>query len=121
MPGLVDGVRAGRWLTDVAFAEERVRRYVGNDHDDEGIGPRVDRAPLRSAVVSLWTAGEGMVDLQRTFGLDPGDVVSVCRQTIDLLRQIQRAAAGRPALESLTDEVIRRIDRDVVKVDLSDA
>lgn len=65
-----------------------------------------------------WSDGEDFVEMRRYCNLAEGDIVSVFRRTIDLLRQIRSAAAGDyHVVEKLTN-CIKRLDRDVVEVNL---
>ncbi|MEG3071984.1 MAG: hypothetical protein RQM92_15080 [Candidatus Syntrophopropionicum ammoniitolerans] len=46
--------------------------------------------------------------------LQPGDIFSLFRREIDLLRQIERAATGNPRLVERLQTVRSRLDRDEV-------
>lgn len=106
-------VAAPPWSTEVEMAAERLRRLGGNDVD-ESPSP----SSWRAEVVSRWCAGSGLGEIQRELGADPGDVVSLCRQSIDLLRQMAKGASDKERLAARLHEAAQAIDRGVVKVRL---
>lgn len=61
-----------------------------------------------------WYNGAGFNELLEMSSLQPGDIFSIFRREIDLLRQIERAAAGNPALVERVRAVRSRLDRDEV-------
>ncbi|MFX4261885.1 DEAD/DEAH box helicase [Pelotomaculum propionicicum] len=61
-----------------------------------------------------WYNGASFNELLEMSSLQPGDIFSVFRREIDLLRQIERAAAGNPALIERVRAVRSRLDRDEV-------
>ncbi|HEX3032631.1 MAG TPA: hypothetical protein VHS59_10380, partial [Bacillota bacterium] len=63
-----------------------------------------------------WSAGEEFANLRQYCNLQDGDIVSVMRRTIDLLRQIRSAAGEDKAIFGKLSDCIRRLDRDVVEV-----
>jgi superfamily II RNA helicase len=50
--------------------------------------------------------------------MQAGDMVTLCRQVIDLLRQMANARMDNNAVYELTQKCISAIDRDVVQVHL---
>ncbi len=63
-----------------------------------------------------WSAGEEFANLRNVCNLQDGDIVSVMRRTIDLLRQIRSAALEDRGISAKLTGCIKRLDRDVVEV-----
>lgn len=63
-----------------------------------------------------WSNEEKFENMRNYTSLQDGDIVSVFRRTIDLLRQVRSAAAGDEFMKAKLGECIRLIDRDVVEV-----
>lgn len=93
---------------------ERLRRLDALDGEEE-----VRPSSWRAAVVARWCAGSGLGEIERELGAEPGDVVSLCRQSIDLLLQMARAAEKKGTISSRLKEAALRIDRGVVRVQIS--
>ncbi|NLY52601.1 MAG: hypothetical protein GX063_06790 [Firmicutes bacterium] len=66
-------------------------------------------------MIAAWAEGMDLQDVLKKHPLDPGDLVAVCRQSIDLLRQIL-TAVPQPSLREKVTEAINRLDRGVVRV-----
>lgn len=69
---------------------------------------------LPGALAYAWFNGAGFNDLLEMTSLQPGDIFSLFRREIDLLRQVERAAAGNPGLVERLQAVRSRLDRDEV-------
>lgn len=63
-----------------------------------------------------WSAGEEFANLRNFCNLQDGDIVSVMRRTIDLLRQIRSSSSEDRSITAKLTECIKRLDRDVVEV-----
>lgn len=96
------------WSVSVQLAGERLRAVVPHrDLEQWRIEPRV--APLLEA----WASGQSLEDVLQLGTLESGDFVTLCRQSIDLLRQIAQSAPD-PSLLERVHESIALIDRDIV-------
>jgi superfamily II RNA helicase len=67
--------------------------------------------PRVSTITYFWSQGMPFVEVQRLCNLDEGDIISVFRRTIDLLRQM-RDAAIEPALQQRLKACMDKLDRD---------
>jgi ATP-dependent RNA helicase HelY len=67
-----------------------------------------------SALAYAWYNGASFTELLAMSSLQPGDVFSIFRREIDLLRQIERAAAGNPSLIERVRAIKTRLDRDEI-------
>lgn len=66
------------------------------------------------ALAYAWYNGAGFNELLEMSSLQPGDIFSIFRREIDMLRQVERAAAGNPALIERVRAIRSRLDRDEV-------
>ncbi|MFZ5597508.1 MAG: helicase-related protein [Bacillota bacterium] len=73
-------------------------------------------SPLPGPLASAWYEGESFDKLLSMTNLQEGDVFSVLRRTIDLLRQIERAAGEDIGLKKQMEHIRRKLDRDEVAV-----
>ncbi|HEY8416950.1 MAG TPA: DEAD/DEAH box helicase [Limnochordales bacterium] len=97
------------WLPAAQLAADRIVRSAGPD------GREMGRVEGRIApVVQRWAAGDDWQELLRHYPLEAGDFVALCRQAVDLLRQVKGAGAD-PALRAAVDAAIAAVDRDVVR------
>ncbi len=69
---------------------------------------------LPGPLAYAWYNGAGFNELLAMSSLQPGDIFSLFRREIDLLRQIERAATGNPRLVERLQAVRSRLDRDEV-------
>ncbi|AEF93484.1 DSH domain protein [Desulfotomaculum nigrificans CO-1-SRB] len=67
-------------------------------------------------VAHAWYTGQGLDYLLENTSLQEGDIVSIIRRLIDLLRQIDDASHSNPNLRERVREIRRVIDRDEVAV-----
>lgn len=67
--------------------------------------------PRVSVITYFWSQGMPFAEIQRLCNLDEGDIVSVFRRTIDLLRQM-RDAVTEPALLQRLKVCMDKLDRD---------
>ena len=70
-------------------------------------------------VVLARCAGSDLRGLERELGVEAGDVVSLCRRSIDLLRQMAKAAAGKDLWSLASKKPCTPSDRGVVRVHLA--
>jgi superfamily II RNA helicase len=79
-------------------------------------GPHTVRYDHRAAVIAYaWSQGESLPQIQQLCNLDEGDIISVFRRTIDLLRQI-RDAVSEPALKGRLKDCMNKLDRDEASI-----
>ncbi|WP_018305852.1 DEAD/DEAH box helicase [Desulfitobacterium hafniense] len=79
-------------------------------------GPESVRYDPRVAVIVYsWSQGVSFAEVQRLSNLDEGDIISVIRRTIDLLRQM-RDAVKEPALLQRLKLCMDKLDRDEAAV-----
>lgn len=75
-------------------------------------GPDSIRIDHRVAIITYsWSQGMPFTEVQRLCNLDEGDIISVFRRTIDLLRQM-RDAVTEPALQQRLKVCMDKLDRD---------
>jgi superfamily II RNA helicase len=74
--------------------------------------------PQLSLAAYIWAQGGSFAETLRAAETDPGDVVHAFRRGIDLLRQMKSALAGDALLVEKLNRALRRLDRDVVAVEL---
>ncbi|SHK43178.1 Helicase conserved C-terminal domain-containing protein [Desulforamulus aeronauticus DSM 10349] len=73
-------------------------------------------APTPGFVAHAWYTGQGLDYILENTSLQEGDIVSIIRRLIDLLRQIDDAAHSNPHMRERVREIRRVIDRDEVAV-----
>jgi len=69
---------------------------------------------LPGPLAFAWYNGASFGDLLEMSSLQPGDVFSIFRREIDLLRQIERAAAGNHSLAERARAIRSKLDRDEI-------
>lgn len=69
---------------------------------------------LPASLAYAWYNGASFSELLEMSSLQPGDIFSIFRREIDLLRQIERAAAGNPALIERVQTIRGQLDRDEI-------
>lgn len=73
-------------------------------------------SPVPAALAAAWYEGASFEQLLSMCNLQEGDIFSILRREIDLLRQMERAAGEDFTLVHLVRELRRRLDRDEVSV-----
>lgn len=73
-------------------------------------------SPLPAALAAAWYEGAGFDQLMAMCNLQEGDIFSILRREIDLLRQMERAAGQDRLLVQLVQDLRRAMDRDEVAV-----
>ncbi|MTI79284.1 MAG: RNA helicase [Firmicutes bacterium] len=73
-------------------------------------------SPVPGYITYAWYNGEDFEHLLNNCSLQEGDIVSIIRREIDLLRQMEKAAAENPALQEKLRDIRRTLDRDQVRV-----
>ncbi len=68
-----------------------------------------------------WAQGQPLETVLRESDLSPGDFVRWCRQTLDLLDQVQASAGRGSELRSAAGDAIARVRRGVVEYSLGAA
>jgi superfamily II RNA helicase len=69
---------------------------------------------LPGPLAYAWYNGSSFAELLEMSSLQPGDLFSIFRREIDLLRQIERAAAGNSNLTERLRAIRARLDRDEI-------
>jgi len=92
------------------FDWSQVREVI--DYVQGNCGPDAAHYDPRVAVVTYaWSQGQPFEQVQRLANLDEGDIISVFRRTIDLLRQMRDAVSDQ-ALRSRFKTCMEKLDRD---------
>ena len=71
--------------------------------------------PRVAVATYAWSQGEPFVQIQRLCNLDEGDIISVFRRTIDVLRQMRETITD-PALRSRLKICMDKLDRDEASI-----
>jgi superfamily II RNA helicase len=69
---------------------------------------------LPGTLAYAWYNGARFDELLEMSSLQPGDVFSIFRREIDLLRQIERASSENPSLAERVRTIRSRLDREEV-------
>jgi ATP-dependent RNA helicase HelY len=72
-----------------------------------------------AAPVHRWAQGHPLETVLRESDLSPGDFVRWCRQTLDLLDQVQASAAPGSLLRAAAGDAIKKVRRGVVEYSLA--
>ncbi len=107
----VGSMLVAAWSADLTFARERIHRQAGL----ELVAEEGD-AIARGVATSKWCSGESLLEVAEATGADPGDVVSLCRQCMDLLRQIAHAVGPDREMTGRIHEALQRMDRHAVRM-----
>ncbi|MBE3577300.1 MAG: DEAD/DEAH box helicase [Limnochordales bacterium] len=106
------------WWGEVSAVADRLRRTARTAHltlaEDEDLYLCVPVA----APVQAWAAGASLLEILQEWGLEPGDLFFICRQAIDLLRQMATALPHDRRLQANVAAALAGLDRDVVQVRL---
>ncbi|HHV65875.1 MAG TPA: DEAD/DEAH box helicase [Peptococcaceae bacterium] len=79
-------------------------------------GPEAVRFDPRVGVITyFWSQGSPLSDIQQLCTLDEGDIISVFRRTIDLLRQMREAVTDQALRERLS-VCLKKLDRDEASI-----
>ncbi len=73
-------------------------------------------SPLPASLAVAWYEGASFDSLLNSCSLQEGDLFSLLRRTIDLLRQIERAAGEDTVLLKQMEQIRYRLDRDEVSI-----
>lgn len=106
-------LRAQPWMAEVGMVIERLKRQAGSN-----LGSQVELFSPVAGVVSQWAAGGDLLDVVQGVPMQAGDLVTLCRQVIDLLRQMANARPHDRPLVDLIQQTVAAVDRDVVEVHL---
>jgi ATP-dependent RNA helicase HelY len=102
-------LRAQPWVAEVGMIVERLHRQVGVQYHLF--------APV-AELVTRWACGHDLLDVLQGMPLQAGDLVTLCRQVIDLLRQMSLARKDDARLLEVLQRATAAVDRDVVQVHL---
>lgn len=90
---------------------EKFERYI-----QSVCGPDTVRYDPRVSIITyFWSKGHSFAEIQKLCNLDEGDIISVFRRTIDLLRQM-RDAVTDPKLNQRLKTCMEKLDRDEAAV-----
>lgn len=73
-------------------------------------------SPLPGPLASAWYDGATFEQLQSMTNLQEGDIFSTIRRSIDLLRQIERAAGEDVELRKQMEQIRLKLDRDEIAI-----
>jgi superfamily II RNA helicase len=73
-------------------------------------------SPLPGPLAEAWYKGATFEELQKRCNLHEGDIFSIIRREIDVLRQIERAAGEDTALRLAMNDIRSVLDRDEMAV-----
>jgi superfamily II RNA helicase len=99
-----------RWMPTIDLIQEKLCKI-----DHHRLATPFALYPAIAPAITAWTKGLSLNDIMKKHPLDPGDLVGVCRQSIDLLRQIMTTINSRQTRDKLTT-AITALDRGVVRV-----
>lgn len=85
---------------------------------DPVLGPDIIFSPQVATLGYEWARGAGLNDLLQLTTIEEGDVVSLLRRCVDVLRQLRKALDGQPFWDTKLAICLEIMDRDVVKVEL---
>ncbi len=111
--GITEGfaLSAQPWIAELDMLKDRLERQAEVD-----LGSEVQVFSPVAKVVTMWADGEELTAVLQDAPLQAGDMVALCRQVIDLLRQMIRVADDKPSLQTTLRRAIDAVDRDVVQV-----
>lgn len=85
---------------------------------DRVLGPDIIYSPQVAPIGYLWATGASLPELLEITTIEEGDVVSLLRRTVDVLRQLRKALGHEPFWGDKLRECMKLMERDMVKVDL---
>lgn len=85
---------------------------------DPVLGPGVIYSPHVATLGHRWASGASFAELTRLTTIEEGDLVSLLRRGIDVLRQLRKAVGREAFWGAKLDECMAAMERDVVKVEL---
>ncbi|NLK07972.1 MAG: DEAD/DEAH box helicase [Firmicutes bacterium] len=100
------------WMAAVDLAQARLKKAG----PIELLVPTAPYPPIAPAITA-WAKGSSLGNILKKHPLDPGDLVSICRQSIDLLRQMAAALREDDRVEHIY-QTIKLLDRGVVRVNV---
>lgn len=104
-------LQAQAWMAEVGMMKERLQRIAG-----VALGAQLQVFPPVAGLVAKWAAGHDLEDVLHDSPMQAGDLVTLCRQVIDLLRQMQSARPDHAQLVERVQQCMIAVDRDVVQV-----
>lgn len=85
---------------------------------DPILGPSVIFSPHVATLGYRWANGANLAELIELTTIEEGDVVSLLRRAVDVLRQLRKAVGKEPFWRGKLDRCMEAMERDVVKVEL---
>lgn len=101
------------WMTEVGMIAGRLERLTKG-----AAGDQTEVLPHVAGPVAHWASGGELVDVLKGIPMQSGDFVTLCRQVVDLLRQMTRARRDHTVLRRRLKAAMAAVDRDVVQVHL---
>ncbi len=93
-------------------------RIVEELKQDPILGPGVIYSPHVATLGYRWARGASFSELTELTTIEEGDLVSLLRRSVDVLRQLRKAAGREPFWREKIDQCMQAMERDVVKVEL---
>ncbi|MBE3583372.1 MAG: DEAD/DEAH box helicase [Limnochordaceae bacterium] len=106
------------WKEAAAVADRLRRRWERAGYSDKEHGRELRLSMAAAEPLEEWAAGISLGELLERHPLEPGDLVTVCRQAIDLLRQMSQALPTDGQLQQNVRAAVAGLDRDVVQARL---
>lgn len=85
---------------------------------DPVLGPGIVYSPQVAPLAYAWASGEEFSALMELTTIEEGDVVSLLRRAVDILRQLRKALGSQPFWGPKLTECLGAMERDVVRVEL---
>jgi ATP-dependent RNA helicase DOB1 len=85
---------------------------------DPILGPGVIYSPHVATLGYRWAKGASFSELTGLTTIEEGDLVSLLRRSVDVLRQLRKAVGQEPFWREKIDQCMLAMERDVVKVEL---
>lgn len=127
---IINGVAAGIVFEDETFACEiypfkydltpvfSIMEVLNKEELSHGLAISNQFLNSVCGIMYSWSSGEDMFEIVEKTKMSEGDFVSLCRRTVDLLKQIRNAVPDDRILKDKLNRCIAKIDRDIVKLGL---
>lgn len=99
-------------------AQRKYARIADELKSDRTLGPEIIYSPQVAPLGYAWASGEEFGSVMELTTIEEGDVVSLLRRAVDILRQLRKALGNQPFWGQKLNECLTAMDRDVVKVEL---
>lgn len=99
-------------------ALRKYARIADELKSDSILGPGILYSPLVAPLGYAWASGEEFSVVMDLTTIEEGDVVSLLRRAVDILRQLRKVLGNQPFWGQKLRECLHAMERDVVKVEL---